>query len=331
MNPEWQPSVQDLIWQRFRADSMPGNRNDPFKIGLCIEGGAMRGVISAGQIIVLELLGIKGVFDVIYGASAGAFNGAFFAANQALYGTQIYLDHANSSKFISLRRPFRGKRLLNLEYMLDDVMIHRHPIDWEAAVSSSPPLRIIATDAIRAKTTVIPIGDSQTSLFSALRASAHIPGAHGSKPYHLGGKLLWDAAILDPFCLDIAVAEGCTHLLVLMSLPLEREREASVVDKYFVAPHLEKFNPALAKAYIEKYSQDLDTLEKLLLASINPRILTVAPPLKSKIPGPLTKRRSRLGQGAVVGAYTVLNALAISEGRQHAIISHIRNSLGIKA
>ncbi len=289
----------------------------------------MRGVVSATEVATLELLGWRNIFDVVYGASGGAFNGAFFLANQALYGAQIYLDHANNNDFINVGRPFIGKKILNLEYLLDDVLINRIPLDWEAVISSDIPLRVVATDAVRAKSTVVPIGKSQTSLFSALHASSHIPGAHGTKPYHLGGKLLWDAAILDPFCLDTAVAEKCTHLLVLLSLPLEREKEASIVDKYFIAPHLEKINPKLARAYIEKYNQDMDTLERLTKFDTKPRILTIAPPIKERIPSPLSKNRKRLGEGAIVGANAVFDKFAIDETQRHTILSHIKMYLRV--
>lgn len=42
------PSVTDLIAERIKTGSQPGNRHDPFKVGGVIEGGAMRGVIGAG-------------------------------------------------------------------------------------------------------------------------------------------------------------------------------------------------------------------------------------------------------------------------------------------
>ncbi len=289
----------------------------------------MRGIVSAGEAVALDLLGWKNLFDVVYGSSAGAFNGAFFLSDQALKGAQIYLNHVNNRKFINVARPLVGKKILDLEFLLDDVLTHRHPLDWEKVVNSDIDFRVIATDAIRAKPTTVPIGDSQTSLFAALRASAHIPGAHGTKPYHLGGKLLWDAAILDPFGLDTALAEGCTHVMVLLSLPFERERQASVVDKYFIAPHLERINPKLAQAYLEKYGEDIDILERLMLLDDDPRILTVAPPLSGRLPGPLTKNRRLLGEGALAGANSLFDKLDIKQELRHEILNHMKTSLKI--
>src|SRR5437762_13550 len=88
--------VIELILDRARSRSQPLKRVDGFKLGLAIEGGSMRGVVSAGMVTALEYLQLLNVFDSVYGSSAGAFNGAFFVANQAAYGTTIYYENINN-------------------------------------------------------------------------------------------------------------------------------------------------------------------------------------------------------------------------------------------
>ena len=53
----------------------------------------MRGIVSAGMVTALEHLALRDVFDAVYGASAGAMNGAYFVAGQAAYGTTIYYEN----------------------------------------------------------------------------------------------------------------------------------------------------------------------------------------------------------------------------------------------
>ena len=96
------PVIQ-LILDRLRSESQPLQRKDGYKLGLAIEGGAMRGVVSAGMVTALEYLGLLRVFDAVYGSSAGAFNGAFFLAGQAAFGTTIYyLDSKLSIRSLPL-------------------------------------------------------------------------------------------------------------------------------------------------------------------------------------------------------------------------------------
>ncbi len=52
------PAVQ-LAWRRARTGSRPGARTDGAKLGLVVEGGGMRGVISAGSLMMLYELGLR--------------------------------------------------------------------------------------------------------------------------------------------------------------------------------------------------------------------------------------------------------------------------------
>ena len=59
--------------------------SDGRKVGLIVEGGAMRGVISCAALMALEDLRLTDVFDEVYGASAGAVNAAYFLARQSAW------------------------------------------------------------------------------------------------------------------------------------------------------------------------------------------------------------------------------------------------------
>ena len=62
---------------RQGTGSRPLARDDGLRIALIIEGGGMRGVISAGMALALDELGLVPAFDAVYGASAGAITGAW--------------------------------------------------------------------------------------------------------------------------------------------------------------------------------------------------------------------------------------------------------------
>ena len=75
--------VAELIRRRRQQGSRPGERSDGRRVALVIEGGGMRGVVSAGMTSAIEQLGLRDTFDEVHGSSAGAFNGAFLLAGQA--------------------------------------------------------------------------------------------------------------------------------------------------------------------------------------------------------------------------------------------------------
>ena len=64
-------NVIDLMNARLAKSSKPQARDDDFKLGLAVEGGGMRGVVSAGMLTALEHLGYTDAFDAVYGSSAG--------------------------------------------------------------------------------------------------------------------------------------------------------------------------------------------------------------------------------------------------------------------
>src|SRR5215472_2229069 len=75
--------VVALLRNRRDQGSLPGERTDDRRVALVIEGGGMRGVVSAGMTAAIEQLGFTNTFDEVHGASAGAFNAAFLLAGQA--------------------------------------------------------------------------------------------------------------------------------------------------------------------------------------------------------------------------------------------------------
>lgn len=72
--------VMRLINQRLQegSTSRPGQRSDGFKLGLVVEGGGMRGIVTGAMLMGLQDMGLTHCFDAVYGASAGAINSTYF-------------------------------------------------------------------------------------------------------------------------------------------------------------------------------------------------------------------------------------------------------------
>jgi hypothetical protein len=77
--------VAKLLHERKNNSSMPtmeGRRADGYRVALAIEGGGMRGCVSAGMASALYHLNLTDTFDVIYGSSAGSIVGSYFLTRQ---------------------------------------------------------------------------------------------------------------------------------------------------------------------------------------------------------------------------------------------------------
>src|ERR1043166_4327319 len=109
----------DLLRERARLARQGRQPEDGRKVGLVVEGGAMRGVISCAALMALEELGLTEAFDEVYGASAGAVNAAYFLAGQAAWATTIYYQKINNTRFI---RRFWHRKIVDIDDLFDCII-----------------------------------------------------------------------------------------------------------------------------------------------------------------------------------------------------------------
>ncbi len=299
--------VIELLAARVARGSRPPHQ-DGARIALAVEGGAMRGVISAGMVSALESFGLTDAFDVVYGSSAGAINAAYFLAGQATLGTRIYYEDINNARFIDFSRAVRGKPIVDLGFLLDDVAVHRKPLDAARVIASVSPLTVMATDVDSQQSVALRNFASARDLVAALRAGATMPVVAGP-PQRVAGRRYLDASLSEPIPVPIAEADGCTHVLVLLTRGARMRTRPSAFDRYFVAPRLRRLSESLAASYLDRAKPyaalmeaiDLGTgpLGRAQVFAIRVRDLTI---------GKLERRGETLRLGAEAGFRAVAEA-----------------------
>ena len=135
--------VLRVILDRARAGSRPGERDDEHVVCLAVEGGGMRGAVSAGMCVMLEAAGLVAAFDRIYGVSAGALNGWATAVGQAALSATHYQDAANR-RVINRMRPLLGRPVIDYELLFKELIATRKPLSFER-LSQGPEFRALAT------------------------------------------------------------------------------------------------------------------------------------------------------------------------------------------
>jgi predicted patatin/cPLA2 family phospholipase len=211
------PVVQTLLRRRHEG-SRPGARTDERRVALVIEGGAMRGVVSAGMASALEQLGLRDAFDEVHGASAGAFNGAFFMAGQAAYMTSLYWRGFGDPRFVSLRRALRGEGpAFDMDYVVDGIWARGRPLRMDVLLESAAELHCTATDADTAEIVDLAGLRSAEEVRCALRASARLPWLAG-QPVVFRGRRLLDATLAEAIPVQAALTSA-TDVLVLQTRP----------------------------------------------------------------------------------------------------------------
>ena len=223
----------------------------------------MRGVVTADMVVALEQLDLVDSFDRVYGCSAGATNGAYLVAGQAALGTTIYYENLNTGEFINPWAWLRGKPVVDLDFLLSEVMTRAKPLDTRRVMASPVALRIVATNADTAEREIISDIDTEDDLLAALTASVTLPVIAGS-PRAFKGRRYVDAMLSETVPVPTAEDDGCTHILALATRPRDFvPPKPSWFERAFIAPRLRKESPALASRYNERWQRDEDLFAHL--------------------------------------------------------------------
>jgi predicted patatin/cPLA2 family phospholipase len=233
--------VLELIEERVRTGSRPGQRRDQHRIVLSIEGGGMRGTISAGMALALHELGVVAAFDAVYGASAGALTGAWLVSSEPerLRG---WADPDYAKTLIRWSSLLRGRPVVDVRTLIEEVYQTEWPMDFASILASPVEYHPLGTDAETGEPTDLrPLISSPVELRLALRASASLPFLAGP-PVELGGRRFYDAGVAESIPFRTPLAQGATHVLLLRSRrPLTPEQVDPRPDE------LDELNDALAE------------------------------------------------------------------------------------
>ncbi|MCJ8277759.1 MAG: patatin family protein [Bdellovibrionales bacterium] len=159
--------------QQEITDLIHDTKNSGGKVAVVVEGGGLRGVVSACMLKVLDDLGLGPKIDAVSGTSAGAINLCYFLNGNITKAIELYKVLA-SKEFI---QPLKWPNAMNLDYLFNEQIKNHYPIDWTSLRNHPTDFFISMTHAqtgqghfMRAQDT---IDDGQ--LLSAVRASASAP------------------------------------------------------------------------------------------------------------------------------------------------------------
>ncbi|MFG2131411.1 patatin family protein [Streptomyces sp. NPDC048751] len=217
-----------VLADRVAAGSRPGARADGHRVVLAIEGGGMRGTVSAGMALALYEKGLLDAFDAVYGASAGAISAAWLVSSRP-QGLRGWADPRFASVLIRKRNLLRGRPMVDIETLIEDVYIRQFPLDYASVLASPIEMHPLATDLQTGEP--VDLRDALTdeaALRMALRASAALPLLAG-RPVTVGGRRFYDAGLAESIPFRQALRDGATHVLVLRSRPLGPDTVAPVV------------------------------------------------------------------------------------------------------
>jgi len=254
--------LTSIVGDRLAAGSRPGARTDGYRVALAIEGGGMRGSVSAGMALAVHELGMLDAFDAVYGASAGALAAAWLLSSrpQGLLGC---LDPRFMRACIRKTNLLRGRPMVDIERLIEEIYIREYPLDYASVLRTPIELHLLATDIdtgepvdLYSKTTDI------DSLRLALRASTALPVLAG-RPIALGDRRYFDAGLAESVPFRQALKDGATHVLVLRSKALHDAGPVAPITptlsaRFVARVALRRYTPQLKAAYLARRERMAD-------------------------------------------------------------------------
>lgn len=185
------------------------------KKGLVLEGGAMRGLFTAGVLDVLMENKIE--FDSCIGVSAGAAFGCNFKSGQIGRAIRYNTRFCKDKRYCSVRSLIKTGDIFGAEFCYHTIPEKLDKFDIEAYDNSDIEFYVVCTDVYTGKPVYHLCDKVDNDAYEWFRASASMPMV--SKPVKVDGMTLLDGGMSDSIPLEFMVNKGLDKNLVILTQP----------------------------------------------------------------------------------------------------------------
>ncbi len=227
--------------------------------GLICEGGAMRGLFTAGVLDVFLENDIS--FDGMVGVSAGATFGCNFKSKQIGRTIRYNLQFAGDKRYGSFESFLRTGELYDVDFCYHTIPTELYPFDWDTFLKNPMKFYLVATDVKTGKPVYHECRTSNPDEFEWMRASASMPLV--SKPVSVGGYQLLDGGISNSIPLEFFEHIGYNRNVVILTQDITYRKKA--IEGAFLTKLFLKKQPAIYTAMEQRhimYNAQLDYIRK---------------------------------------------------------------------
>lgn len=197
------------------------------KKGLILEGGAMRGLFTAGIIDVFMENGIE--FDAAIGVSAGAAFGCNYKSRQIGRVIRYNKRFAKDPRFCSFRSLIKTGDLFGAEFCYHTVPDKLDLFDTQAYIDNPMDFYAVVTDVETGKAVYINSDEAGEDALECFRASASMPLV--SKPVEIKGRKYLDGGIADSVPIQYFESIGFEKNVIILTQPMGYSKKPSVAAK----------------------------------------------------------------------------------------------------
>ncbi len=242
------------------------------KYGLVLEGGAMRGLFTAGVIDVFLENNI--IFDAAVGVSAGAAFGCNYKSGQIRRAIRYNTRFCRDKRYCSALSLIKTGDMFGARFCYHDIPEKLDVFDNEAFNNSPVDFWVVCTDVTTGKAVYHRCGDIDYNELEWIRASASMPIA--ARIVEVSGYRLLDGGISDSIPLRFMESRECGKNVVVLTQPRDYVKKPAGGMKLMKLKY--RKYPELLKAVENRHKMYNGELRYIRSAEEKGTAFVIAPP-----------------------------------------------------
>ena len=241
------------------------------KKGLILEGGAMRGMFTAGVIDVMMEHGIE--FDGAIGVSAGAAFGCNYKSKQIGRVIRYNTRFCQDPRYGGLRVLLKEGNFYSKKFCYEEVPTKYDVFDFDTYESNPMDFYVVATDVDTGKAEYHILADRNEHGFEWIRASASMPLV--SRMVEIDGRKYLDGALADSIPVRYFESIGYDRNVVILTQPqgFRKKRDSlyPLMKQYY------RKYPKLVEAIATRHEVYNASLDHIAQQEKNGNLLVIRP------------------------------------------------------
>lgn len=247
------------------------------KVALVLEGGAMRGLYTAGVLDAFLDHNVK--VDTILSVSAGALFGVNYVSKQRGRALNYNTKYLKYPMYMSFKSLIKTGNIVNKEFAYYVLPKRLDIFDQKKFSESNVQYYATVTNVDTAKAEYIKI-DNVFEQMEYLRASSAMPFL--SEIIEIDGKCYLDGGITDSIPVEKAKEMGFEKIIVVLTRPLEyRKKETN--NKLISKIVHSKYNEKLSEVLLSRGKRYNNTIEKIIDFENKKEIFVIRPSKEIKV------------------------------------------------
>lgn len=245
------------------------------KVGLVLEGGAMRGMYTAGVLDVF--LDNEMNFDGIIGVSAGVLFGVNYLSKQRGRVIRYNKKFIKDKRYMGFWSLLTTGNIINKDFSFYEVPQKLDVFDNETFMKSDIDFFATVTNVETGEPEYIKLKDLFAQM-EVLRATSAMP--YVSQIVELGNGKYLDGGVSDSIPVEKCKEMGYDKIIVILTRPLDYRKKK---PKEFIAKTYYRKYPKFAKTLNNRYKMYNDTVEKIIELENKKEIFVIRPSKTLKI------------------------------------------------